>query len=85
MRVHGAQTNIHFHDSGVATLASAAVRERNTTIVIGADQDKGVLLLDIDVQADVCSGADELRQQLLMIAEALEGADPFADTNTKEH
>lgn len=77
--VTGAQTNIHFHSSGQRVVAAAIKRSRNTTIAIGADQRAGVLLLDIDVQADVCANAKELREQLLMIAEALEGHDSLAD------
>lgn len=74
-KVHGAQTNIHLHESGAHAILAAAKRKRNTTIVIGADQDNGALLLDIDVQAEVCADAAELRDQLRLILEALEGAD----------
>lgn len=76
-RVTGASTNIHFHENGAAAVQAASDRARNTTIIIGADQDKGALLIDIDVQADVCSGADELKQHLAIILEALDGYNPF--------
>lgn len=78
MAVHGAHTSIHRHLNGRACFEAATARARNTTIVIGADQSDGVLLLDIDVQADVCADASELREQLLLIVEALEGHDPLA-------
>ncbi len=73
MSVHGAWTEVHFHENGLAALAAATVRGRNTTIVIGADQQSGSLLIDIDVQSDVCADAAELREQLLLIADALAG------------
>ena len=79
MSVSGAQTNIHRHPNGRAVIDAATERARNTTIVIGADQKSGVLLLDIDVQADVCVDAAELRQQLLLVVEALDGYDPLAE------
>ena len=75
--VRGAHTVIHQHETGRAAMEAATERARNTTIVIGAGQDKGVLLLDIDVQSDVCSGATELREQLLLIVEVLDGYDPM--------
>ena len=76
--VVGASIHVHRHYSGQASLLAAKIRARNTTIVIGADQDNGVLVVDIDVQADVCRDAAELREQLLLIAEALEGYSPLA-------
>lgn len=77
--VFAAQTNIHRHETGADAVAAATERARNTTIVIGADQERGVLLLDIDVQADVCRDAKELQDQLRLIIEALEGYDPLGD------
>ena len=82
-KVTGAMTHIHFHDNGKAVLQAAKARERNTTLVIGADSKNGVLLLDIDVQDDTCSGVAELREQLLMIIEALEGYDPNDEMGTQ--
>jgi len=76
-------THIHFHDNGKAVLQAAKARERNTTLVIGGDVKNGVLLLDIDVQDDTCSGVAELREQLLMIIEALEGYDPNDERGTQ--
>jgi hypothetical protein len=80
MSVNGALTLIHQHENGRAVLAAAGDRARNTTIVIGVDQHDGTLLIDIDVQEDVCSGAKELREQLLLIVEALDGHDPLASS-----
>jgi len=77
--VTGAQTNIHFHMSGAQAVAAAIERARNSTIVIGADQDKGVMLIDIDIQEDICSGVAELQDHLRLVIEALNGFDPFAD------
>jgi len=82
-KVTGAMTHIHFHDNGKAVLQAAKARERNTTLVIGGDVKNGVLLLDIDVQDDTCSGVAELREQLLMIIEALEGYDPNDERGTQ--
>ena len=79
MSVTGAQTNIHFHKSGAQAVAAASERARNTTIVIGADQDKGVMLIDIDIQEDICSGAAELQDHLRLVIEALNGYDPLAE------
>lgn len=79
MSVNAAHTVIHLHENGRAALDAAASRARNTTIVIGADQINGTLLLDIDAQADVCADARELREQLLLIVEALDGYDPMAE------
>lgn len=73
MSVTGAMTIVHRHASGIDAIAAAHQRARNTTIVIGADQEGGALLLDIDVQADVCADPAELREQLLLIASALDG------------
>lgn len=90
MAVVGAQTNIHRHPNGRACIEAAADRARNTTIVIGADQKTGVLLLDIDVQAEVCADVGELREQLRLILDALDGAsadpssDPDGSTNNQE-
>lgn len=75
--VSGAHTAIHRHRTGRAAIEAATNRARNTTIVIGADQSQGVLVLDIDVQADICSGAAELREQLMLVVEALDGYDPM--------
>ena len=69
---------IHRHESGRECIAAATERARNTTIVIGADQKDGALLLDIDVQADVCADVNELREQLRLVLEALDGIDPLA-------
>lgn len=77
--VRGAQTNVHRHLSGAAALAAATERARNTTIAIGADQKHGVLILDIDVQADVCRDLEELKDQLRLILAALDGYDPMGD------
>jgi len=82
-KVTGAMTHIHFHETGHDAVKAAVLRERNSTIVIGGDSASGVLLLDIDVQADICSGAAELREQLLMIIEALEGYDPNDEGGTQ--
>lgn len=71
---YGAWTQLHRHSGGHDCLAAAGARRRNTTIVIGADQKNGTLLLDIDVQADVCSGVVELRKQLQLVIDALDGA-----------
>lgn len=84
MSVVGAQTNIHYHPNGRDAVLASDARERNTTIIIGVDQANGVLLIDIDVQADVCRDAAELREQLLLIAHALEGHDPFAESSSSE-
>src|SRR5690625_2341788 len=51
----GAHTVIHYHRNGKAAVDAATARARNTTIVIGADLDKGALLLDVDVQGEVCA------------------------------
>ena len=75
--VIGSHVSIHRHITGRDVLKAATNRRRNTTIAIGADQANGVLLLDIDVQADVCADAAELREQILLVAEALEGFDPI--------
>lgn len=74
-KVHGALTIVHSHETGMAALAAAVLRQRNTTIVIGADQDKGSLLLDIDVQGEVCESVEELREQLRLVLDALKGAE----------
>ena len=74
-KVHGAFTTIHKHDTGRQAVDAATRRARNTTIVIGADQDKGALLLDIDVQAEVCADPSELRDQLMLVVDALDGMD----------
>lgn len=79
MSVRGSLTLVHRHENGMQAVQAAIARARNTTIVIGADQSDGTLLIDIDVQADVCANAAELREQLLMIVEALEGFDPLAE------
>ncbi len=76
MSVHGALTVIHEHPNGMACIKAATERARNTTIVIGADQKDGALLLDIDVQGEVCGSVAELREQLLLVIEALDGHDP---------
>lgn len=76
-QVLGAQTNVHYHPNGAAAVTAAAERARNTTIVIGADQDKGALLIDIDVQGDVCGNVGELKDQLRLVLEALDGRDPM--------
>ena len=81
-KVHGAFTTIHKHDTGRQAVDAAARRARNTTIVIGADQDKGALLLDIDVQGEVCESVEELREQLRLILDALDGTEHF---HTKEN
>ncbi|WP_442575889.1 hypothetical protein ACSBPH_01685 [Microbacterium sp. F51-2R] len=78
--VHGAQTNLNLYENGAQAIAAAIKRERNTTIVIGVDQDKGVLLIDIDTQADICRDAAEMQDHLRLIIEALNGHDPFAET-----
>lgn len=82
--VSGASVHIHRHLYGRDCLTAAGNRARNTTIVIGADQRAGVLLLDIDVQADTVADAGELREQLLLVAEALEGYDPLRDDEADE-
>lgn len=69
----GAWTSIHFHENGADCMAAAIQRARNTTIVIGVDQDKGALLIDFDVQQDVCLGVDELKDQLRLLLESLDG------------
>jgi hypothetical protein len=78
MGVKGAMVSIHNHPDGLACIEAAMRRKRNTTIVIGADQRSGVLLLDIDVQADVCADTDELRAQLRLLLEALDGAEVWS-------
>lgn len=75
MSVHGAQTNVHLHQNGALAMYAALQRRRNSTIVIGGDQKDGVLLLDIDVQAEICEDAAELIGQLRLVIEALEGQD----------
>jgi hypothetical protein len=79
MTVHGAQTSVYYHSNGRECADAATARARNTTIVIGVDQQRGVLLIDIDVQAEVCADVAELREQLLLIVDALNGHDPLAD------
>ena len=74
-RVHGAWVEIHTHENGADCVAAAAARARNTTIIIGADQDKGCLLIDFDVQEGACSGVVELKEQLQLILETLDGQD----------
>lgn len=81
-KVHGALTVVHSHETGRAAIKAATKRARNTTIVIGADQDKGALLLDIDVQGEVCGSVEELREQLRLILDALDGTEHF---HTKEN
>lgn len=78
-KAHGAQTNLNMYETGAQAVAAAVKRARNTTIVIGIDQEKGALLIDIDTQADICSGAAEMQDHLRLIIEALNGYDPFAD------
>ncbi|MBB5748550.1 hypothetical protein [Micrococcus sp. TA1] len=73
MPVHGAMTGVHYHANGQAAVNAATKRARNTTIVIGADQKDGTLLLDIDVQSQVCRDKAELIDQLRLIIKALEG------------
>jgi hypothetical protein len=73
MTARYAQTNLHLHENGEQALNSATQRERNTTIVIGVDQQDGILLVDIDTQADICSGVAELQDHLRLIIEALDG------------
>lgn len=75
MSVHGAQTNLNLYATGAQAIAAAIKRERNTTIVIGVDQEKGALLIDIDTQVSVCSGAKEMQDHLRLIIEALDGYD----------
>lgn len=75
---HGAQTNLNMWETGAQAVAAAVKRARNTTIVIGVDQDKGALLIDIDTQADICSGAKEMQDHLRLVIEALNGYDPLA-------
>jgi hypothetical protein len=67
--------SIHRHPDGLACIEAAMRRKRNTTIVIGADQTSGVLLLDVDVQAEVCADAAELREQLRLVMDALAEGD----------
>ena len=74
-KVHGAWTTIHKHENGAAAVRAATQRARNSTIVIGADQDNGTLLIDIDVQAEICRDKHELKEQLQHIIEALDGQD----------
>lgn len=83
MTVHGAHTTLNLHETGAQAVAAAIQRARNTTIVIGVDQDKGVLLIDIDTQADVCSGAAEMQDHLRLIIDALNGYDPLADIGSQ--
>lgn len=81
MTVFGHETVVHRHGSGRRALNAAVERQRNTTIVIGADQAPGILYLDIDVQADVCADTAELREQLLLIIEALTDAVAVVDVD----
>lgn len=78
--VHGAQTNLNLYATGAEAIKAAVQRARNTTIVIGVDQEKGTLLIDIDTQEDVCSGAAEMQDHLALIIEALNGYDPLKET-----
>ncbi len=83
-KAHGAMTSLNLHDTGAEAIAAAVERARNTTIVIGVDQDKGALLIDIDTQVDICSGAAEMQDHLRLIIEALNGYDPFAAEGSDE-
>ena len=76
MSVVGAMTRVHHHKNGRACLEAATARARNSTIVIGADQVAGVLLLDIDVQAELHADLNQLRSDLRLILEALDGHEP---------
>lgn len=78
-RVHGAQVNLNMWENGAQAVAAAVKRARNTTIVIGVDVDKGAMLIDIDTQASICSGAAEMQDHLRLIIEALNGYDPFEE------
>jgi hypothetical protein len=82
MSVHGAQTNLSMYETGAQAVAAAVKRARNTTIVIGVDQKDGVLLIDIDTQAEICSGAAEMQDHLRLIIEALNGYDPFEEAQS---
>lgn len=84
-KVNGALTILNLHPSGADALAAAIKRARNTTIVIGVDQKDGALLVDIDAQADVCSGVKDLQGDLRLIIAALDGCDPLADVNDYRH
>lgn len=72
-KVTGAWTSIHTHGSGIECLAAAFKRSRNTTIVIGCDQNNGTLIIDFDIQEDACRNSEELRNHLSLLLEALDG------------
>lgn len=76
--VTGAWTQIHRHENGAVCLAAAYQRNRNTTLAIGVDQDNGTLLVDFDVQAEICTDVDELKAHLRLLLECLDGADAEA-------
>jgi len=79
--VNGAMTLVHVHDTGAQCLYSAIQRARNTTIVVGADQEKGTLLLEIDVQSGAFGSIEVLQGQLRLIVDVLDGADLGATNN----
>ena len=84
-KVSGALTILNLHPNGAEALAAATQRARNTTIVIGVDQKDGALLIDIDAQAEVCSGVKELQDDLRLIIHALDGCDPLSGVNDYRH
>lgn len=77
-KITGAWTSIHTHEDGIHCLAAAWKRNRNTTLAIGVDQDSGTLLVDFDVQDEICSDVNELKAHLKLLLECLDGADAEA-------